>query len=55
MARIDKNGISQGDLVTLLNDIVAAIAGINAKLDADGGVTDTTYASLWDITDTIDE
>lgn len=25
----------------------AAIVGINAKLDADVGVTDTTYASLW--------
>jgi len=25
----------------------AAIVGITAKLDADAGVTDTTYASLW--------
>jgi hypothetical protein len=25
----------------------AAINGITAKLDADGGVTDTNYSSLW--------
>ena len=54
MANIDKNGVNQGDLVTMLDNIVAAIAGINAKLDADTGVEDTNYASTWDITDTID-
>jgi hypothetical protein len=25
----------------------ASIVGINAKLDLDGGVTDTNYAALW--------
>lgn len=54
MARIDKNGMNQGDLVAMLDSIVAAIAGINAKLDADTGVEDTDYASTWNITDTID-
>lgn len=28
---------------------IAAIAGINAKLDLDGGVADTNYAALWDV------
>ena len=39
-------------LVDLLTDVTAAkasIAGINAKLDADGGVTGTDFASLWDM------
>ena len=43
------------DLVTVLNAITTLvsalkvdIAGINAKLDADGGVTDTDYAATWD-------
>ena len=34
-------------LHTLIVDIVAALKGIAAKLDADGGVTDTNYAALW--------
>lgn len=45
---------SQRELVALLDaalaDIAilkAAINGITAKLDADGGVTDTNYSSLW--------
>jgi len=54
MARIDKNGVNQGDLVSKLDAIVAAIAGINAKLDADTGVADTDYAATWDVSDTID-
>lgn len=54
MARINKNGINQEDLVALLDDIIATIAGINAKLDADTGVEDTDYAATWDITDTVD-
>lgn len=52
---IQDAGINQSALVNLLNDIIATIAGINAKLDADDGVTDTDYASLWDITDNVDE
>jgi hypothetical protein len=34
----------------LVADVVAlrtALVGITAKLDADAGVTDTTYGSLW--------
>jgi hypothetical protein len=34
---------AQTDLAALR----AAIIGITAKLDADAGVTDTTYGSLW--------
>jgi len=37
-------------LDALLVDVTAlraAIVGINAKLDADGGVTGTDFASLW--------
>lgn len=36
---------------SLLTDITAckaSLAGINAKLDADGGVTGTNFAALWD-------
>ena len=54
MANINKNGMNQSDLVALLDDIIATIAGINAKLDADTGVEDTDFASLWDIADTVD-
>jgi hypothetical protein len=42
------------ELRRLLNDarldlvnLKAQIAGITAKLDADGGVTDTNYGALW--------
>lgn len=33
------------EVVILLNLVVTAIAAITAKLDADGGVTDTNYTS----------
>lgn len=42
----------QAVLNSLLTDITAAkvaIAGINAKLDADTGVADTDYAATWDM------
>lgn len=42
---------TEDQLNALLVDITAikaSIAGINAKLDADGGVTGTNYAALWD-------
>lgn len=32
-----------------LTAIKTAIAGLNAKLDADGGVTGTDYAALWNV------
>ena len=77
MANIKMTGANQGDIVTLLNALLtqvnaanvdiallnAAIAGVNAQLDADAGVTDTDYAANWDpaavtgaaITDTVEE
>jgi hypothetical protein len=66
LSNITENGVNQGDLVKLLNNIVdaineintdgdayfaditalrAAVVAITAKLDADGGVTDTNYAA----------
>ena len=44
-AQIKPGGLSQRNLVDLLYMIVAAIKGICAKLDDDGGVTATTYES----------
>lgn len=34
-------------LLTKVDEIIAALKGIAAKLDADDGVTDTNYRSLW--------
>lgn len=42
----------ENQLNALLVDITAikaSVAGINAKLDADGGVTGTNFAALWDV------
>ncbi|MBI4396132.1 MAG: hypothetical protein HY548_03485 [Elusimicrobia bacterium] len=47
-------GIFQGNLVNLLQTIVTKFNATNAKLDLDSGVSGTNYASLWNITDTID-
>lgn len=55
MARLTYGNISNDTelhriLVGVLADLAAlraAVVGITAKLDADAGVTDTTYASLW--------
>ncbi len=41
--KIFGSGINQGDLVYLLNEIVTNFNAALAKLDADGGVTDTDY------------
>lgn len=41
-----------GHLVTAQSNLCAAIAGINAKLDLDGGVTGTDYAATWNVTAT---
>ena len=43
----------QAELGTLLQAIIDALQGIAAKLDADGGVADTDFASLW--TDGLDD
>ena len=44
---------AQYEMMKLINDCIAAINGVNAKLDADAGVTDTDYASLHDVADTL--
>lgn len=54
MARIDKNGMNQEDLVTLLNTIITNFNAVLTKLDSDAGVTDTNYSSTYAITDTVD-
>lgn len=43
-------------LAKILQDIAddtealrAAFVGVNAKLDADAGITDTDYAATWDV------
>lgn len=46
---IKNNGVFQGAVVTLLGTIRTKVNSLNAKLDADGGVTDTNYASTWNL------
>lgn len=52
---IVNDGIYQENLIKQLNNIIAAFAGVNAKLDLDGGVADTNYASLCNVTDNVIE
>lgn len=52
---IFNSGIYQGAVVRLLNTFIASIAGVNAKLDLDSGVSGTNYASLWNVSDTVVE
>lgn len=47
---IDPVGVNQGDVYDLLSSIVTNFNALNAKLDADGGVTDTNYAATWNLT-----
>lgn len=47
MAVITGRGINQADLVSLLVLMRTNFLGLTAKLDADGGVADTNYGSLW--------
>lgn len=44
---IKNNGVFQGAVVTLLGTIKTKFNALLTKLDADGGVTDTNYSSLW--------
>lgn len=46
---IKNNGVFQGAVATLLNTFRTKFNAMNAKLDADGGVTDTDYAALWNV------
>jgi len=44
------SGLPENEIEKLraqVNNLTATIRGIAAKLDADAGVTDTTYRSLW--------
>lgn len=52
---IKQNGLYNGCLIRLLDNWRLSMNGILLKLDADAGVTDTTYTSLWSITDQVDE
>ncbi len=47
---VDNTGMSQSALYSLMNEIVTNVNGMNAKLDADGGVSDANYASLYNLT-----
>lgn len=48
--KIDDTGISQEALYNILYSIITNFNLMNAKLDADGGVAGTDYASLWNLT-----
>jgi hypothetical protein len=50
MGKIYGNGINQGDLADLLGRLKTNFNAILAKLDLDGGVTDTNYAALHAVT-----
>ncbi|TXH51257.1 MAG: hypothetical protein E6Q97_18820 [Desulfurellales bacterium] len=54
MGLIYGTGIHQVDLGALVSLLVTNYNGVLAKLDADGTVTDTNYASLWNVSDTVD-
>lgn len=51
---IKQIGLYQSSLVNLLDTIITNIAAVNAKLDADGGVNLTNYASACNVTDNVD-
>lgn len=44
---IKYNGVFQGSVVTLLGTIRTKFNALLTKLDADAGVSDTDYSSLW--------
>lgn len=46
--------LHQGPLVNQLDYYIARLAGLNAKLDLDGGVADTNYAATCNVTDSVD-
>lgn len=50
MAAITGRGINQADLISLLNLIRTNFVGVTAKLDLDGGVSDTDFAALENFT-----
>lgn len=50
---ISPNGWNKGQIVLWFSTIITAINALNAKLDADTGVSGTNYASLWNVTSSI--
>lgn len=50
MPRMRGTGINQADLISFLNLIRTNFVAVTAKLDLDGGVSDTNYASLENFT-----
>lgn len=50
---IHNAGMDQGAMVKMLDLIIAGIAALTAKLDLDGTVNGTNYASLWNVADTV--
>lgn len=51
---IKNAGVYDGAVIKLLDTILAKIASLTAKLDADATVTDTDYAALHNVTDNVD-
>lgn len=47
---VKSNGLNEGDLVQRLRTFITNHNAVNAKLDLDGGVADTNYAALTNIT-----
>jgi len=45
---LNKTGMYDGSICSLMNDIKTKFSGVTAKLDADAGVEDTDYASTLD-------
>ncbi len=52
---INQIGTFQGCVVNMLQSIITKVAALNAKLDLDGTVNGTDFASLWNITDNVDD
>jgi hypothetical protein len=50
---VGSKGLDQDKMVTFLQQFITNLAGLTAKLDADGGVTDTDYATNCDMTDVV--
>jgi len=48
-------GISQGEIITVLQTYITALATLTAKLDNDGTVNDEDYATNCNVTDTVDD
>lgn len=51
---VKDNGIYDGSMINFLDTWITKYAGVLAKLDADGGVADTNYASLNGQADIVD-